>query len=252
MPSPPPLWMLALEGRAVFEWASWWFARPWFDQAPRGDGHPVMVLPGLIASDRSTWPLRRFLEHLGYVAYPWEEGFNRGPQPGLHDRLVERMAQIKQRHGAAPSLIGWSLGGLMARALAWENPELVRSVLTLGSPLAADANATNARKVFELATGLDPDDPNVRSMIGGHPDVPLTSILSRFDGVVHWRSSMVRDHRRSENIDVPASHLGMGVNPLVLWVIADRLAQHPDRWMPFSHHGWRKVFYRNPGHAEHA
>ena len=250
--APPSLFLLAMEGRAWMEWASWLVARPWFSQAGRGDGHPVLVLPGLLASDRSTWPLRKFLEHLGYTAYPWELGFNHGPKPGMLEHLQQRIAEIRQLHGKKPSLIGWSLGGLMARALAWQMPEHVRSVLTLGSPPAAEANATNARKVFELVSGLDPHHADVRKLIGGHPDVPLTSILSRYDGVVHWRSSLVKNHPRAENVEVPASHLGMGVNPLVLWVIADRLAQHPDRWSPFSHHGWRKLVYRNPGHAEHA
>lgn len=246
----PPSWLLLmLEGRAVLEWASWLLARPWFDLAPRGDGHPILVLPGLIASDRSTWPLRRFLELLGYAAYPWEEGYNRGPQPGLQERLLTRIETLQREHGAPVSLIGWSLGGLMARTLAWNAPQLVRSVIALGSPLQADPDATNARRVFEWATGLDADDPGLRKLIGGHPPVPVTSILSRLDGVVHWRCSLLAEFDRAENIEVPASHLGMGVNPLVLWAIADRLAQHPDRWFPFSHHGWRKLLYRNPGHS---
>lgn len=243
---PPAWWLLALEGRAVIEWGAWMLARPWFDRAPRGQPHPVMVLPGLIASDRSTWPLRRFLELLGYHAYPWEEGFNRGPQPGLHERLLDRIARLSDRHGERVSLVGWSLGGLMARTLAWERPDEVRSVITLGSPLTAEPHGTNVRKVFEWASGFDAEDPRLRAMIGGHPPVPLTSILSKSDGVVHWRASLAPQRERSESIEVQASHLGLGVNPVVLWAIADRLAQHPDRWQPFDLAGWRKLLYRDP------
>jgi len=249
-PAAPPWWMLALEGRAVLEWGAWLMVRPLFHYAPAGDGHPVLVLPGLIASDRSTWPLRRFLELLGYKVHPWEEGINRGPQPGLQERLLDRIAALNDRHGEQVSLIGWSLGGLMARALASQQPENVRAVITLGSPLSAEAHRTNARKVFEWASGLDPDDPDVRRLIGEHPPVPLTSILSKTDGVVHWRSSLAPDHDRSESIEVNASHLGLGVNPIVLWAIADRLTQDPDNWQPFEHAGWRRLLYRNPSLEE--
>ena len=243
---PPPWWLLALEGRAIFEWGAWWLTLPWFDKAAAGDGHPVMVLPGLIASDRSTWPLRKFLADRGFAAYPWEQGLNRGPQPGLHERLLDRVSELADRHGSKVSLVGWSLGGLMSRVLAWERPDEVRSVVTLGSPLSGHSGATNAGRVFQWANGRNPHDPDLQRLLGGHPELPLTSILSRTDGVVHWRASLVPVGPHSENVEVPASHLGLGVNPVALWAIADRLAQHPQRWQPFDFSGWRKVFYRNP------
>lgn len=244
--SSPPWWLLALEGRAVFEWGAWWLSRPLFQHAPRGRAHPVLALPGLIAGDRSTWPLRRFLGELGYHARPWEEGINRGPQPGLQERLIERVARLADEHGEQVSLVGWSLGGLMARSLAWHRPDLVRSVITLGSPLSAVPRQTNAAAVFRLASGLDPEDPALHSLLGGHPEVPLTSILSRSDGVVHWRASLAPKGERCESIEVPASHLGLGVNPLALYAIADRLAQSPDAWQPFEHSGWRRLLFRDP------
>jgi pimeloyl-ACP methyl ester carboxylesterase len=245
---PAPSWLLvALEARALLEWTAWALATPWFRQAPAGDGHPVLVLPGLMADDRSTWPLRTFLGRLGYAAYPWEEGRNRGPGRGLERRLLARIARLEDAHGAAVSLVGWSLGGLFARALAWRAPERVRSVVTLGSPLSGDADATNARRVFEWASGRRADDPELRQLLGDHPPVPVTSILSKTDGVVHWRASLAPDADRCENIEVPASHLGMGVNPIVLWAIADRLAQDPARWQPFERSsGWRSLLYRDP------
>ena len=242
----PPWWLLALEGRAVFEWGAWWLSRPWFQHAPRGTAHPVLALPGLIAGDRSTWPLRRFLGELGYHAVPWEEGINRGPQPGLQERLLAKIEALADRHGEQVSLVGWSLGGLMARALAWHRPDLVRTVVTLGSPLSAVPRQTNAAAVFRLASGLDPEDPALHALLGGQPKVPLSSILSRSDGVVHWRASLAPEGDRCESIEVPASHLGLGVNPLALYAVADRLAQDPQSWRPFEHSGWRRLLYRDP------
>ncbi len=243
----PPSWLkLALEGRAVLEWTAWWMVRPWFGQAPLGDGHPVLVLPGLLAGDASTWPLRRFLQTLGYAAYPWDQGINRGPRTGLLPKLTGRIEKLQSTHGSQVSLIGWSLGGAMARALAWRMPERVRSVVTLGSPLSGDGNGSNATRAFEWASGMRADDPRLVRMLGGHPPVPVTSILSKSDGVVDWRMSLTPAVDRAENIEVPASHLGMGANPIVLWAIADRLAQRPESWQPFEHSGWRRLLYRNP------
>jgi pimeloyl-ACP methyl ester carboxylesterase len=244
-----PSWLLmALEGRALVEWAAWYLSAPLLKGAQPGDGHPVMVLPGLMTDDRCTWPLRSFLRGLGYAVYPWGEGINRGPNRRLQTRLTNRIERLRRRHRTRVSLVGWSLGGLFARALAWRRPEAVRSVITLGSPLSADPDATNARRVFEWASGRRADDPALRRMLGEHPPVPVTSILSKTDGVVHWRASLAPRKRQSENIEVPASHLGMGANPIVLWAVADRLAQDPRRWQPFERSGaLRSLLYRDPG-----
>ena len=241
-----PSWMkLALEGRALLEWSAWCLARPWFGRAAAGDGHPVLVLPGLLAGDGSTWPLRHFLQTLGYSAYPWEEGLNRGPKKGLLPRLTARLTQLQESHGAPVSLIGWSLGGAMARTLAFRMPERVRCVITLGSPLTTDGRGSNATRIFEMASGMKVSDPRLHRMMGGHPADPMTSILSKSDGVVDWRMSLTPDAHRSECIEVSASHLGMGANPVVLWAIADRLAQRPDTWQPFEHSRWRRLLYRD-------
>ncbi len=244
--SPPSWFKVALEGRAFVEWTAWLLAAPWFSQAPKGDGHPVLVLPGLLAGDSSTWPLRRFLEALGYPAYPWEQGINRGPRAGLLPKLITRIETLHDTHGTPVSLIGWSLGGAMARALAHRMPERVRSIVTLGSPLIGDGGGSNATRVFEWASGMRVSDPRLQRMMGGHPPVPVTSILSKSDGVVDWRMSLTPEVHRAESIEVSASHLGMGANPIVLWAIADRLAQHPETWQPFERSGWRQLLYRDP------
>lgn len=245
---PPSPMLLALEGRALFEWAAFAAARPWLVRhAPRGDAHPVMVLPGLIASDRSTGPLRRFLSDCGYHVYPWEQGFNRGPVADTEQRLLDRVQQISARHdGRKVSLVGWSLGGAMARALAVGLPEHVRAVITLGSPLGGDPKATNAWRVFEMVSGLKVDDPGLHQRLIEHPTMPFTSIFSKTDGVVHWRLSLAPQTRWSENIVVEGSHLGLGANPAVLWAIADRLSQREGQWEPMDRNGWHSVFFREP------
>lgn len=244
--APSPL-LMALEGRAVLEWASLALAWPLLGRAPGGDGHPVLVLPGLIANDASTWPLRRYLERLGYAAYPWEEGFNLGPRGRLVQRLESRLKQIGRRHGRKASLIGWSLGGAMARALAAKLPERVRSVITLGSPLRGHARGTNAWRVFELVSGWKADDPRLAQWLAQHPPVPMTSFMSKTDGVVNWRMSLAPEHPLAENIEVSASHLGMGANPAVLWAIADRLAQPEGDWKPLDRSDpLRALLFRDP------
>lgn len=243
--APPSRLLLALEGRALLEWAATTVSWRWLSRrVPRGDGHPVLVLPGLIAGDASTWPLRRFLEASGYAAHPWRQGINIGPREGVEDRLLARIDQLSASHGRRKvSLIGWSLGGAMARALAVRRPEQVRSVITLGSPLSGHPRASNARRIFEMVSGLSADDPELLQRMAEHPPVPMTSILSKSDGVVHWRMSLAPNSTRAENIVVPGSHLGLGVNPIVLWAIADRLAQPEGEWFPLERNGWRGVFY---------
>ncbi len=247
--APPSRFWLALEGRAVFEWAAWGLSWPLLKRtAPRGDGHPVMVFPGLVAGDSSTWPMRRFLDELGYASYPWEQGLNVGPRPDVVRRLVDRLHQIEDRHGESVSLIGWSLGGAMARALAAQHEAKVRSVITLGSPLQGNPRANHAWRLFEFVSGFRVDDPELHAQRELLPQVPTTAILSRSDGVVAWQTSLAEEHPLFESIQVPASHLGMGANPLVLWAIADRLSQPQGEWQRFDHgQGWHPLVFSDPG-----
>lgn len=252
-PEAPSRLLLALESRAVFEWASFAFAWPWLKRAPKGDGHPVLVLPGLVAGDASTWPLRRFLEELGYVAYPWTLGVNFGPRGDTVPKLIARVRQIQRKHDRKVSVIGWSLGGAMARSLSARMPDQVRNVVTLGSPVQPHPRATNAWKVFEAVSGWRTDDPELHEMATSQPLTPNTSIFSKADGIVSWRASMATEAAQSENIEIAASHLGMGVNPLVLWAIADRMAQPEGGWKPFEREGLlRSILFRLPHHFRFA
>ena len=243
----PSALLMAMEGRAMFEWASYALTWPWLRNAPRGDGHPVLVLPGLCVGDNSTYPLRRFLSHLGYEAYPWHQGLNFGPRDHVIKGLVDQVRAVQKKHGQKVSLIGWSLGGAMANALALRMPERIRQVITLGSPLTGHPKGTNAWRVFELVSGFRSDDERLMELVNGNPTVPTTSIMSKTDGVVNWRMSLAQESRIAENIEVSATHLGMGANPAVLWAIADRLAQAEGDWKPFQRTGtWRSMLYRDP------
>src|ERR1700716_2149683 len=151
--SPPSRTLMFLEGRAFSELGAFLGALPLLSLAPKGDGHPVLVLPGLVASDASTRPLRSFLKSRGYAVSGWRQGRNLGPRHGVPDAMGDLVQELNDTTGRKVSMVGWSLGGLYARQLAKMMPDRVRSVITLGSPFASGPNATNARRLFELASG---------------------------------------------------------------------------------------------------
>lgn len=247
---PPGLAKIALEGRAPWEFAALLAAAPWLRQLPRGDGHPVIVFPGLGVSDFSTLPMRNFLRDRGYLPHPWRQGFNFGPRHGVLEACVEQLQALHYRHGQRVSLVGWSLGGVYARELAKEHPDLVRCVITLGSPFAGHPRATNAWRFFEFVSGLSASDPALIDGLRQPPSVPTTSIFSRSDGIVAWPCSLNPDLPHTENIEVRASHVGMGLNPLTMYLIADRLRQPLGAWQPFAAEGVRRWFFRPaPGPA---
>ena len=245
----PNALLLALEGRAPWEYAALLASMPWLRKLPRGDGHPVLVFPGLGANDFTTAPLRRFLDGLGYVTHPWGQGFNFGPRQGVLERCTHDVRRLFNAHERKVSLIGWSLGGLYARELAKELPDHVRCVITLGTPFTGHPRATNAWRFFELVSGQSVHDPHVLAQLRREPPVPTTSIWSRSDGIVAWRCSVVAPGPQAENIELHASHVGMGMNPLALYAVADRLAPPAGHWKPFEPHGARRWFFRTP-HAE--
>jgi pimeloyl-ACP methyl ester carboxylesterase len=246
----PSALMLLLEGRAPWEYAAMLAAMPWLKRLPRGDGHPVIVFPGLGAADLTTAPLRGFLQDLGYSAYPWKQGFNFGPRGGVLDSVRAHVKRIAERHDDKVSLIGWSLGGLYAREMAKEFSPLVRCVVTLGSPFAGHPRATNAWRFYEMVSGQSvAHDDALIAQLKDPPPVPTTSIYSKTDGVVAWQCSINPDEPHTENIEVHASHIGMGMNPLALYAIADRLAQDPQRWERFDVRGARRWFYKTTHHS---
>jgi pimeloyl-ACP methyl ester carboxylesterase len=249
-PRPPNALLLLLEGRAPLEFAALLAARPWLSRAPRGDGHPVLVFPGMGANDLTTVPLRRFLRGLGYRTQRWGQGFNTGPKKGVLKRCADDIRALADRHGEPVSLVGWSLGGLYAREMAKELPELTRCVVTLGTPFTGHPRATNAWRIYELLSGQSSFDPELSQRLRVAPPVPTTSIYSRSDGIVAWRCCVQPPGPQAESIEVHASHVGMGVNPLALHALADRLAQPRGRWRRFEATGARRWFYPAPASAE--
>jgi len=246
----PNALLLAMEGRAPWEYAALLAATPWLRKLPRGDGHPVLVFPGLGANDFTTGPLRRFLDELGYVTHPWGQGFNFGPRQGVLKRCNDDVRRLFNSHARKVSLIGWSLGGIYARELAKLHPELVRTVITLGTPFSGAPESTNAWRLFRLTSGRDIKAETRRFELPVAPPVPTTSIWSRSDGIVAWQGSLQKRSRanpNTENIEVIASHLGIGTNPSAMWAVADRLAQPEGAWRPFERQGLlRGLLYPNP------
>lgn len=249
---PPSLGLLLAEVRGIFELNASLMMSPFLMRAPRGDGHPVLALPGFLASDLSMAPMRRYLKELGYDAHAWQMGRNLGGISRSRAALRERLADIHATTGRKVSLVGWSLGGVYARDLALHAPEMVRYVLTLGSPFANDVRATNATRLYELLSGETVgDDPELVEAIAGDLPMPATSIFSRADGVVNWRTCLLRPSSAAENIEVYlASHVGLGVNPAVLWAVADRLAQQEGHFSQFDRSGPFAIAYAPPERAQ--
>jgi pimeloyl-ACP methyl ester carboxylesterase len=224
-------------------------------QAPRGDGHPVLVLPGFVTSDRSTRILRLYLDDLGYDAHGWELGRNLGPKAigARGERLTRRLLAVHRATRSKVSLVGWSLGGVMARELARSAPHAVRQVITLGSPFTGNPGASTVSRLYEQLTGdvIDSDLMAERLAIGSTPPpVPSTAIYSRTDGIVAWRNCVEPPGEQTDNIEVCSSHCGLAVNPAVLFAVADRLAQPEREWTPFRRDGWRAAVYPSSGHLQ--
>jgi len=245
---PPSPWLMMLESRAPWEWAASLASLAVLARAPRGDGHPVIVFPGLVANDLTTAPLRQYLAWLGHASYPWSLGVNLGPREGVLEQCREIIHDLHARHGERVSLIGWSLGGIYARELAKELPELTRCVITLGTPFSGHPRATNAWRLYRYVSGHDPISDESFRHLREPPPVPTTSLYSRTDGVVSWRCSLNPRVRHAENIEIIASHIGMGMNPLALYAIADRLAQRPESWRRFDADGAWRYFYGRSRH----
>ena len=235
---PPSLPLLALELRAPWEFGAVLPTWPVLQRAPLGDGHTVVVFPGLTAGDTTTVPLRRYLDSRNYDAQGWGQGLNLGPREGVLDNAKRQLQTAADASGRKVSLVGWSLGGVYARELAKELPDLVRCVITLGTPFSGHHRSTNAWRIYQLASGRDVERETENYNLPEAPPVPTTSIYSRTDGVVAWRGSIqapAAHNPHTENIEVVASHCGIGLNPSAWWAVADRLGQPQDAaWQRFQ------------------
>ena len=207
---------------------------PFRSRLPAGDPHTVLVLPGFMASDRSTGPLRRLLESLGYAAHGWGLGRNVGPTERVTQQMPLLLDRMAEESGEVVSIVGWSLGGVYARQLAARTPKLVRNVVTLGTPVRMEVTtASNAHALFDRLGAIHaPGHPHLDD--GDPLEVPVTAVHTRADGVVHWETCLVREAPNAENLRVTGSHTGLGFNPAVAYILADRLAQPIGEWSPFE------------------
>lgn len=246
---PPTKVRFAMEARALPGFAQFWAAWPLLRAiVPRGDGHPVLVLPGLTTSDRWTLPLRTLLAARGHAVYGWALGRNDGPRPGVEQAMIDRVRMLAERHGRTVSLVGWSLGGIYARQLAKLLPRETRAVVTLASPFNGDPRATNAWRLYERLSGcsVEPSDGHAGGALREPPSVPTTSIFSRSDGICAWQLCREESGAQRESIEVRASHCGLCHSPAAAFAVGDRLAQPEGDWRRFDGGAFRRLFYPRP------
>jgi pimeloyl-ACP methyl ester carboxylesterase len=229
---------------------------PVLKKSPRGDGQPILVLPGFMTGDNATFILRRFLTNQGFEAHPWDQGRNPGLREEIFDNLCIKIDELYTKYGQKVSLVGWSLGGVYARALAHKMPNKVRQVVTLGSPFALSAKfdpdelgvSSSVMKLYEKL------NPNIKEdkFVNGEPvwenppSVPCSSIYTKGDGIASWRYCIDTLHDtldKTENIRVRGSHTGLTHNPCVLYALADRLSQREEAWEAFEAKWYHRLFF---------
>jgi len=225
--SPPPGRLLLGEVRGAFEPARLLLRAPLLATLPRGNGAHVMVLPGYGANEASTAVLQGFLTLLGYRSHHWGLGRNYGNVAKLMPGVLDRIDEIAPDADTQVHLVGWSLGGYIARETARERPERVRSVITLGSPVVGGPKYTTVAARYRRQ-GLDLDE--LERLVDARYDKPLatpvTAIFSKADGIVAWEACIDRRSAGIEHVEVRTTHIGLGFSPEVFRIIADRLARH--------------------------
>lgn len=231
---PPGPALLLAEGRALLQFASLWPLAGTLADAPRGDGHPVLVLPGLFLLDEHTLPLRAFLATRGYAVHGWGAGLNRGDWGVLEAHLLPLLDALHRRHGRRVSLVGWSMGGVFARALARRRSDAVRCVVTLGTLLSPDARQCNVWPMFERVSAQPLQCMTDAGRQRAPLPVPATAVFSRTEGINHWQACLQPPSPLSENVEVDSSHHGLAYSTAVLRLVADRLAQPEGAWRPLG------------------
>ncbi len=254
---PPSLLASVLEARVFYELALLPCSLPMLSMAPQGDGHPVLLLPGFMSSELPLTALETYLRDRGYAVETWGLGRNVGFQPRHAEAIEQKIRFLHHRSGRKVSLVGWSLGGVFALYGAHQASECVRQVITLGSPVSVDPEGSASPPLVKamyrlIAHPIGPQahamQPRARKLRRHEPlPMPVSCLYSLSDGVVPpQEATMDGDPSRHENVRVPSSHIGLGFNPMVLWIVAERLSQPEGRWTPFDPSGpvgwaWRML-----------
>lgn len=251
----PHLLFQLAEWRGLLEALTLPWALPWLAGAPRGDGHPVLLLPGFMGNDATLAALKWYLANRGYDVHTWGFGRNVGFRSRHAQALEQKIRHMHHAGGRPVSLVGWSLGGVFSLYGAHQAPECVRSVITLGSPVTMDGARSCSPALVKalyrlvahpLGTHAHAMLPHAKKLRERTPlPMPTSCLYSVSDGVVPpQEATLDGDPALHENIRVFGSHLGLGFNPMALAIVAERLAQPAGAWRPFSPQGWWGHAYR--------
>lgn len=251
------------EWRALFEMALLPSSVPGLMLAPRGDGHPVLLLPGFMADEATLFALKYFLRSRGYDVQTWGFGRNVGFQTRHAQALEQKIRWLHHKSGRRVSLVGWSLGGVFALYGAHQAPECVRCVITLGSPVSVDPEGSKSPALVKalyrlIAHPMGPDahtmQPRAKKLRERKRlPVPMSCLYSLSDGVVPPQEATINgDPALHQNIRVAGSHSGLGFNAMVLAIVAERLAQPEGQWQRFKPSGWWGSAYRLLTHGAEA
>lgn len=228
MVSPPPQSSPFRQLLALSEILRLLLSLPWLLRQPRGSGQPVMVLPGYGTGDGVLALLRAYLRSLGYQVRGWGLGRNSGDVDGLMGKVEVKLAAFAQESGAPVTLIGWSLGGYLAREAARDLPNLVAQVITLGTPVIGGPKYTTAAHAYRQH-GIDLDA--VERAVEARALIPLArpvlAVWSKVDGIVAWEACIDHHSGMTEHVELPLAHVAMGFSPVVYRIIARRLAGLP-------------------------
>jgi pimeloyl-ACP methyl ester carboxylesterase len=250
---PPPALHSMLELRAALELAMLPQALPFLMRAPRGDGHPVLLVPGFLSSEIPLAAMKAFLQNRGYEVETWGFGRNVGLRRKHVAALEQKVRFMHHKHRRKVSIVGWSLGGAFALYVAHHASECVRGIITLGSPVTVGPEGSQSPAMVHalyrlvahpLGSAAHAMQPRVRQL-SARPPVPMSCLYSASDGVVpEHQAKFDGDPALHENIRVPGSHCGLGFNAVVLWIVAERLAQPEGEWQPFEPTGLAGTAYR--------
>lgn len=220
-----PSWFLYLtEGiRATMEFLRCIFHLMFYKYEKIGDDRPIIVVPGLTTSDLSMALLRRFLTKHGFNnVYPWGLGRNWGHLENI-PQLADKLEQIYEKHHQKVTFIGWSLGGVYAREIAKQKPDLVRQLITLGSPFAQPDAPNHALWVYRLLNDVTQIDPIFWAQIPQPAPIPTTAIFSKRDGILPWQICQEKEDNLHQNIEVECSHFGLPMHREVLNIVINGL-----------------------------